>query len=209
MYRNEYSREQSHCGGQRRSEPVPLRHYGNGKRPRDGQLRIIESYRYILSRVVNAVNPIRHIRWVGEGLKPVRAAGLHIKRDLLFAMQLETLPAAVRRRRGPQIHHNVEDRAEGAPHEFGLSISAPHVQAAHHATRRAGQAVLNERSRFKPGRADYVCVEGAAKEPALVHMRGRPEQQRAGNPWNRTYLHEPPLPLPTPIRRWRRRTALP
>ena len=63
------------------------------------------------------------------------------------------------------------------------------MQAAYHAAHRTGQAVLNESGGIDSCRADHIRVEGTAEETALVHMRGRPEQQRAGDACNGTYLH--------------------
>jgi len=96
---------------ERRSEPVPLRHGGYGKGPRDGELGIIECDRYVLGRVVSAVNAIGHVRRVGKGLKSVRAASRHVKRDLVVITELEAFPVPVRRRGRPKIHDDVKDRA--------------------------------------------------------------------------------------------------
>ena len=169
---------------------VPRRHGGHGKRPRDGQLGVIEGNRYVLRRVVRAIDAVGDVCRAGEGLKPVRAAGRYVERHLFVVAQFKALPVAVRRRRGPQVNDHVEDRAVRASHELRLSVPAPDVQAPHHAARRAGETVLSERGRVDAGRVHHVRVEGAAEEAALVHVRGRLEQERSGNARNRADDHE-------------------
>src|SRR5215469_15832475 len=115
-----------------RSLPVSLRHNGHWKRPRDSELRVVERDRYILGRVVRAVDAVGDVRDFSDGLESVRAAGRHVKRDLLVVAQIEALPVAERRRRGPQVHDHVEDSTVGAPYELRLPLPASHVQAADH-----------------------------------------------------------------------------
>ena len=174
---------------ERRGQAVPLRHHGHGPGPRDRQVRIVEGDGYVLGGIVGAVDAVGHVRRVGEGLKSVRAAGWHVQRDLLVVPEHEAFPVQVRRRRRPQVHHDVEDRPERASDELGFTLPAAYVQSAHHAARRAGQAVLREGGRVDTSRAHHVGVEGAAEEPALVHVRGGPENQDAVNAPDPLYLH--------------------
>src|SRR5215469_7534023 len=125
-----------------RSLPVPLRHGGHRKRPADSQFRVVERDRYVLGRVVSPVDAVGDVRDLGDGLESVRAASGHVQRDLLVVAQIEAFPGAERRRRRPQVHDHVEDRAVGAPYELGLPMPAAHVQPADHTAFRAREAAL-------------------------------------------------------------------
>jgi hypothetical protein len=63
------------------------------------------------------------------------------------------------------------------------------MQAAHHATGRAGETVLREGSGIYSSRAHHIGIEGAAEEAALVYMGFRMKKQGAGNARNQNDLH--------------------
>jgi hypothetical protein len=174
---------------ERRREPVMLRPDGHRQRPRDGQLGVVVCDRHVLGGIVRAVDAIRHIGWVGQGLESVGTAGRHVERDLLAVTQLEAFPVPVRRRGRTQVHDDVEDRAVRAPDELRLAVPAAHVQAAHHTADRAGEAILGE-GRVDAGRTHYLRIEGAGEEAALVHVRGGHEEQSARNALNRLDVHK-------------------
>lgn len=168
---------------------VAVRHGGNRQRPRYAQFGVVIGDCHVLGRVVLTIDPVRHVGWLGERLESMRAPGWHVQRDLLVVSQFEPLPVAVRRRPGPQVDDDVEDGPVRAAHQLGLAPAAAQVQAAEHATRRTGKAVLNEAARVDARGAHHGGIEGAAEEPPFVHVRRRTEQHGAGDPRHRDDFH--------------------
>jgi Heparinase II/III-like protein len=184
---------------QPRREPVPGRHDRYWKRPRDGQVRVVEGDRHVLGRVVGPVDHVRHICGIGERLEAVGAAGGHVEGCLLVVAKIETLPVAVRWRGGPQVHYDVEDGSVGAAHQLRLAVPSAHVQSAYYAAYRAGQTVLDERVGGNSGRAQHVRIESAAEKAAVINVRARLQQQSAINARNRADVHEASLPAAEPM----------
>src|SRR5262249_47344758 len=111
----------------------------------------------------------------------------------------EALPVPVRRRSGPQIHHDVEDCSVRASHQLRLAVPATYVQSAHRAAYRARLAVLNEGGRVEVDGAQHLRFEGAAEEAPIIDMRARPKQQSALDARNRNNVHEPSLSAAAPM----------
>jgi hypothetical protein len=145
---------------------------------------------------VLAIDPVGDVGRVGQCLETVRAAGRHVQRLLLLAGQPEALPVPVGRRTRPQVDDDVEDGAVGAAHQLGLAPPTAQVQPADHAAGGPGDAVLHKCRGIKPGRPRHRRVERPGKETALVGVRNRAEKQRAVDPRDLQYLHDPSLVLP-------------
>lgn len=154
------------------------------KRPRYGEIGVVEGDRQIFARVVRAVDPIADIGGRGERLKAVQKSLGHIEVQKIGIVEPDRHLVAEGRRVGPDVDDDIVYRSVRAADEFGFALSRPAVHPADGSLHRAGLRVLDER-RAEPRSAEIVIedvgIEGPGEEAAFVGERLGNEYDDAGD----------------------------
>ena len=139
------------------------------------------------------VDAVLHVRRAAQHLEAVQASRRNPQRGELLVVQHHRDVASEGRRRGARVHHDVQHRAGGDPHELGLAVAQPAVQPAQHAGFRTRLGVLGAGAEHHLVARPDGRVEGAGEQAPGVAVRLGNESQHPVDV-GLVYVHHPIMP---------------
>jgi hypothetical protein len=154
------------------------------KRPVDSEVRIVVTHRQIFGGIVLAVDPVAHIRSVGEGLEPVEEPRGDEEMSELLVVESERLMVTESRRTRADIDEDVMYSSVGASHHLCFTPASTAVHPPYHPAAGPRLRILQEIRRPDSGHigpaVEHPYVEGSREQPSVVPERIRPEHQNIG-----------------------------
>ena len=151
------------------------------------------AHRDVLGRVVGTVDSVLHVRGASQHLEPDEAPGRDPQRDEVVVVEHQRDVGPEGRRPDARIHHDAEHCTGGDPHELGLAVAQPAVEAAQHTGGRARLGVLGVLTEHHPVTRTNGRVEGPGEHPPVVAMRAGFERHHPADT-GCAYLHAPIMP---------------
>jgi hypothetical protein len=150
------------------------------QRPLDRHVGIVPGDAALELRVVVGRLLVDHVGDVAEHAEAVREAGRHEQLAHADVVQLEAVPAPVRRRAAAQVDRDVENPPARAAHELRQALADLEVHAAQDAACRARVVVLHEAHVLgDPQLGVPLAAVGLTEEPALVAKGDRLDRDEA------------------------------
>ena len=113
--------------------PISCTHDRYGRRPWNGQVRIVMSYGHIAVRSVKLVDPVDDIGDPGQRLEPVQESARNVDLGADLIVEQEGHDLAECRRAWPGIDNHIEHGAIGAANQLRLARPGSTVQSAAYA----------------------------------------------------------------------------